>query len=336
MRLLCTTVKRGAEDYHISGRILEIEIPSGEIVASLNLPDKCKVSGPRGGSRGGRGVRVLDDRIYVAIYDRILVYNFAWELISEISHPHVVGHHEIQVDAEGIWCCSTIVDAIFKIDFQGRVLFEWWASEDDRFISWLNARKIHWDKTVVYAAYQLPDNNEAHPDKQFHFNSIYNYRGRIYVHDSNHQALFTIWPGFKPVFINPDWENAHNVCPRSKTVLVNNSAKKSFEVWSLPNRKWGLIKTKPRLLKRIKIFQGEERSTQFSKSGWIRGLVPLDYRSFIVGSNPASLYLIKDWSVQRHWRISNDVNESIHGLTIKPGPISSASCDYKKAVNTRR
>ena len=111
MRVICTTVIRGADTYEFSGRIVEIDLPSGEIIMTMQLPDIGFIIGPRGGSRGGRGVRVFENKIYVSTYSCILVYDYSWNLLTEIRHPHVVGHHEIQVDAEGIWCCSTVIDA---------------------------------------------------------------------------------------------------------------------------------------------------------------------------------------------------------------------------------
>jgi hypothetical protein len=318
MRVICTTVIRAAGSYEYSGRIIELDLPSGEIVMAMNLPDKGFIVGPRGGSRGGRGVRVFDNRIYVAIYNRILVYDLEWNLLSEIRHPHVVGHHEIQVDAQGVWCCSTVIDAVVKLDFEGNALFEWWASEDEAFLSWIKGTKVVWDRDIDYSTYCPPSPDvEAHPDHQFHINTVYCGDGRVYAYDLTSRALFAVWPRFEPIVRNPAWVKAHNVYPRGRDILVNISQRKTFEIWRMPNRLERLLRRRPYLVQRVVVVPGEGRSTQFSKSGWVRGRIDLGRNEFIVGCNPASLHYIRDGQVIRSWKISDDVNEAVHGLTLK-------------------
>lgn len=317
MRIICTTVMRGAQEYEFSGRVIEVDLPSGEIIMSMNLPNKGSIIGPRGGSRGGRGVRVFKDKIYLAVYDRILVYDFNWNLLSEIKHPHVVGHHEIQVDDEGIWCCSTMIDAVFKLDFEGNVLFEWWASEDDEFVKWVKAKKFLWDRSVDYSTYAPHPDREGHPNHQFHINSVYQVGDKVYVYDLACAALFVVWPQFEPIARHPAWDHAHNVCPQGQEILVNVSAAKSFEIWRKPNRIEKILRRKPQLVQKVVLVQGEEKSTQFSKSGWIRGRIDLAPNEFIVGNNPPSLYHILDGKIIQAWQIGDEVNEAIHGLTVK-------------------
>lgn len=316
MRVICTTVIRGADKYEFSGRIIELELPSGDIVMSMNLPPKGEIKGPRGGSRGGRGVRVFEGKIYVAIYDRVLVYDLDWKLISEIRHPYVVGHHEIQVDAAGVWG-TTMMDSVVKLDFEGNVLFEWWASEDDAFVAWTGIEKRYWDRTIDYSTHEPPAFNETYPGYQCHFNNVYCAGGKIYVYDLKNRALFAVWPRFVPVVRNRAWDRAHNVCPRGREVLVNVSGQKTFEIWRLPGRLARLWRRKPRLIERVVIVEGEGRSTQFSRSGWVRGLIELGPREFIIGCNPAGLYHIREGQVVQRWQISDEVNEAVHGLVLK-------------------
>jgi hypothetical protein len=318
MRVICTTVIRGADNFDMSGRIMEIDLPTGEVVFSMNLPhNKGSVLGPRGGSRGGRGVRVFENSIYLAIYDRVLVYDLEWNLLTEIRHPHVVGHHEIQVDHEGIWCCSTVADAVMKLGFKGNVLFEWWASEDEAFVSWTGAKKIRWDRRIDYSTYLDASGEEKHPSKQFHLNSIYCVDGKVYVYDSNYQVLFAVWPKFEPLIRNIEWDHAHNVCLRGQDILVNVSARKAFEIWRMPTAVERFWRKNPYLVQRVIVVPGEDKSTQFSNSGWIRGRIDLESNEFIVGCNPASLHYIRNGEVVRTWEISRNVNEAIHGLTLK-------------------
>ncbi|MCB0168766.1 MAG: hypothetical protein KDI79_31350 [Anaerolineae bacterium] len=317
MRAICTTVIRGANQYEFSGRIIEIDLTSGQIVMAMHLPNKGQVLGPRGGSRGGRGVRVFGQKIYVAIYDRILVYDFDWNLVSEIKHPYVVGHHEIQVDVEGVWC-TTMMDSVVKLDFSGRVLFEWWGSEDDDFVAWLSINRHAWDRTENYDSYEPPAYNESYPGFQCHFNSVYCVDGKVYVYDLSHQALFAVWPRFEPLARVPAWNRAHNVHPRGQDILVNVSGDKRFEIWRMPMGMHKFWRRKPYRTHQVVVVPGPEQSTQFSRSGWVRGLIELGPQEFIVGCNPAGLHHLKDGRVVQSWPISDEVNEAVHGLTLKP------------------
>lgn len=325
MKVAFTTVIRGADNFVRSGRIIEMDLSSSEIIMSMNLPDKGEIVGQRGGSRGGRGIQVFNDKIFVAIYDRILVYDRNWRQLSEIRHPHVVGHHEIRVDINGIWCCSTLTDAIVMLDFKSNALFEWWASEDDGFVTWTNSKLVKWDRSVDYSSYHDISGHELHPNKQFHLNNVCRFNQTVYAFDANNSALFAVWPKFKPVVINPAWDHAHNVCLRGRDVLVNNSARKTFEAWRIPGTFTFGPWRKPFLLQRVEIFPGEHKASQFSQSGWVRGRIDVGWNEFIVGSNPASLFHIKDHKVINSWNISDNINEAIHGLAIKDREIKGNS-----------
>jgi hypothetical protein len=317
MKVICTTVIRGATDFELSGRIIEIELPTGEIQMSMNLPENGEIVGPRGGSRGGRGVRVYQDKIFVAIYNRILVYDLSWNLLSAIRHPHIVGHHEIHIEPDGIWCCSTAVDMIAKLDFNGNVLFEWWAGEEEAFVAWTNSKFIKWDRNFDYSAHLDPSGLELYPGKQYHINNVYRAGAKVYAYDANNSAFFSVWPAFEPLAKNSAWDHAHNVCLRGRDILVNNSACRTFEIWRMPGHLKTHSEETPYLISRVEVVPGTGKSTQFSTSGWIRGRIQLARNEFIVGSNPASLYHIRDGKILHVWQVGHDVNEAIHGLTLK-------------------
>jgi hypothetical protein len=283
----------------------------------MNLPENGHIVGQRGGSRGGRGVRTRDNKIFVAIYDRILVFDYFWQLLDEIRHPHVVGHHEIQVEADGILCCSTMVDMVAKLSFDGNLLFEWWAAEDEAFVAWTGGKLTRWNREVDYSSHRDPSGLEFYPGKQYHINNVYRSGGEIHAYDANHSTLFAVWPQFEPITKNPAWDHAHNVSMRGRNILVNNSACRTFEIWRMPGLLRRFWDKSPSLISRLELVPGTAKSTQFSVSGWIRGRINLAHNEFIVGSNPASLYHIRDNEVLNVCELGSDVNEAIHGLALK-------------------
>jgi hypothetical protein len=206
---------------------------------------------------------------------------------------------------------------IAKLDFRGNILFEWWAGEEQAFLAWTGGKLTRWDRNLDYASHRDPSGLEFYPGKQFHLNYVCRTGPKVYAYDANHSALFSVWPTFEPVAKNPAWDHAHNVSLRGRDILVNNSACRTFEIWRMPGFLSKRFNKPPYPVSRLEVVSGLGKSTQFSKSGWIRGRIELGRNEFIVGSNPASLYHIRGGEVLHVWQLSHDVNEAIHGLTLK-------------------
>lgn len=123
MKVICTTVIRHSEKGESHGYIYEIDWNNKKIVKKVEMPNPkadwllLKLN-PRGGSRGGRGVQITDEAIYVANDNMIIMYDHNWNEIRRISNQLFTGIHEI-------WVSSTGIDSAIKINFSGNVLKMW-------------------------------------------------------------------------------------------------------------------------------------------------------------------------------------------------------------------
>ena len=72
---------------------------------------------PRGNSRGGRGIAVIDDEVWVASYHSLRVFDRELTPRRDLSHPLMVGLHEIfPTDRGSVWVTSTAIDTALEID----------------------------------------------------------------------------------------------------------------------------------------------------------------------------------------------------------------------------
>src|SRR5713101_4169197 len=85
---------------------------------------------PRGGRRGGRGILVENDQVYVASFDSLYVLNSKLEPLQLISNPLFADLHEICWDEGKIWASSTKLDGAIELSKTGETLRTWWARED--------------------------------------------------------------------------------------------------------------------------------------------------------------------------------------------------------------
>src|SRR5205085_400866 len=89
-RLVFTSVIRGAALRETSGIVGVVDLERREVVSRSPVPEsehRANDPNPRGGVRGARGVAASGDRLVVANSDRLLVFDAAWSLVCELSHP---------------------------------------------------------------------------------------------------------------------------------------------------------------------------------------------------------------------------------------------------------
>ena len=93
-------------------------------------PSPPLLPNPRGGTRGGRGIQVRDDIIFVSNHDTIFMYDMRMKLRGKISHPLTAGIHEIHLVCDGVWVAATDIDTIVKVDLDGNLLDKWCFHQD--------------------------------------------------------------------------------------------------------------------------------------------------------------------------------------------------------------
>ena len=130
MRVVCTAVIRNTPSSVVPhGWIYDIDWDHKKVIQKLPVPQSRSELllnlNPRGGIRGGRGVAITSDAIWVANYDTLFEYDHSWKELRRLSNPLLSDIHEIAAMDDGIWVSSTGVDLAVKIDFTGKVSRVW-------------------------------------------------------------------------------------------------------------------------------------------------------------------------------------------------------------------
>jgi hypothetical protein len=127
-----STVVRAAPQLR-GGEVVKLDWATKQVLARHPIvPDNPAVHdpNPRGSTRGGRGILLIDDEVWVASYHSLLVFDSDLRYRRQVSHPLFANLHELASDGENIWVTSTDLDGAVKIDRSGRGLDAWWPRED--------------------------------------------------------------------------------------------------------------------------------------------------------------------------------------------------------------
>jgi hypothetical protein len=307
--LYVSTVIRRSTDREMTGFFYKVDWRSKEIVAKIPVPPTYSgLVGSRGGSRGGRGMAVFDGKLYAATFDKVLVYDTDYRLQLAFSHPLVLGHHEIQVDAEGIWCCSTLIDALVRLDHAAQLLDACFLSEEPALLG-AGARLVPRDRAQNYLAEAEQDDDGTLLDEQFHLNTVTQGKDEVHAFACTRGHLLRIRPRVELIATLPQLVGAHNVQLRQGRLFANNTQARAFEIYEPEDLMSPAV--------RVQLDDTVGRSEQFATSGWIRGMCWVEPALVVVGTSPAGLISIdvaKGRVVDR-LQLEADVEHAVHGLT---------------------
>ncbi len=337
MKLLLTTVIRHSKvGEDITGRVIELEWPSGKILRQFPTPDPLHPTSnlnPRGGLRGGRGVKFFDRRYFVANYDTVYIYNQDWQRVGQVSHPLSVDIHEIDVDEEGIWVTCSRCDLVLQLGFDGELRRKWHISDSTDLVRRLKIQQLPLDLTLDY--------RRAAPDgiDQTHLNSIQlvdrgvvclnlgrviplTARRNLVLKLMGHRSpsamgrferqLLSRLQGVSSVILKLDLTQPERVEILAQIPTLrpsHNGVMLDADKLALAHETGFLQIIRP----------GRTRPT-FSievPGNWHRGLTKLDGERVVVGTGPCGLVELnlRSRDVGPSLQLSGDPNESVHGLT---------------------
>ena len=122
-RYLVSTICRGSRPGEPSGHLHIVDLEQG-VQGSCPVPPSehlHREPNPRGGIRGGRGLATDGDTVYVANGSSVLRFDRGWHRLAEIGHPWCGNVHDIALDDDRLWVCSTANDALAAFDPAGRL-----------------------------------------------------------------------------------------------------------------------------------------------------------------------------------------------------------------------
>lgn len=317
MEIFCSTIIRGSSDDELSGFFYHISWSEKRIIKKVQVPQSVKQFGSRGGSRGGRGLyHNGKGELFACTCDKILIYRDSdFKLLDVIEHPHLIGHHDLTPTDEGLWCNSTLIDAFIKIDWNGKVIDSWYASEDKEFLKLFNtqqesARYVRRPRNYNYMLNAENENSNTFQE-QFHFNTVDFSNNTLHGFSNRRFALVKIHADKTTIIQrNPRWLWAHNVLLRQNKIYVNNSYHKKFEIYKLGAETPSIS---------IKLDDTKGLCSQYADSGWIRGLEEIDSENILVGSSPARIFQINTstGTIEEQMILSKNVNNTIHSIAIR-------------------
>lgn len=314
IRVFAATVIREANDKDLTGYLMEIDWLSGKVIKKISIPATTYSQtfwNTRGGNRGGRGISIHNNVLYLATAVTIRKYDRDLNYLGEIANPKLSGIHDILAEDDGIWITSTLHDLIIKVDYEGNTLYEWYGSESKVLQKELDyeSRKLNLNLKSPKDSYEESYDQYCR-EERLHINSICKYNNSIYTYALQKNALIKIDPVNDQVVLQDNnLKSAHNgIFTHDGNIIVNNTKKQTIRIYNSQNKK---------IIKEIdtQIFKNEN-STQFATAGWQRGLHHVTDDIYIVGTSPATLFEvdIKNNIIGKIVTIDEDTKHCIHGL----------------------
>lgn len=134
-RIAVTSIIRHASAERVSGLLRVIDLGSGSTLMTGAVPEsvhRARDPNPRGGLRGGRGVSFAEDRFVLANAERLFVFDRAWRMVSELTHPRLADVHEVLAEADGVWVTCAGCDLLLQLGWGGEVVDSWGWRRDRR------------------------------------------------------------------------------------------------------------------------------------------------------------------------------------------------------------
>jgi hypothetical protein len=145
LRIAVTSAVRHAGSADFSGYFRVVDLEAGRTLLKTSIPEsawRADDPNPRGGVRGAKGVSAHGDRLVVANSERLFVFDPAWSLVEEITHPLMGAVHDVLAVDDGFWVTCTACDLLLKVDRQGEPVESWCWRADPELVSALGFESL--------------------------------------------------------------------------------------------------------------------------------------------------------------------------------------------------
>ena len=302
------------------GELVKMDWSAKKVLKTIPLypfdPDIEDDPNPRGNSRGGKGILILEDELFVGTYHSILVFDLDLNFKRKITNNLFVNIHEICFANENIWISSTAIDGAVLADREGNTLKTWWPREEPLLQEKFGLRPMDIDKS--------DDNRLKHihaelstKEHHTHLNGIIKSGARTYALLNKLGAVIQFEPEVKVVVEDAAIRGGHSpkISQDGRQLILCSSFKKEVLFYDL--EKGSLDKRIPLLdFAEIAQLHKENPDQPFNQSIFVRGLEIIDRERILVGISPASILEI---DIERgrlldFYRYSLDVGDAVHGL----------------------
>lgn len=339
MKVFFSTVVRSAPRER-GGEFVQLDWESKTVEGKVPIfptnPDLLHDPNPRGNTRGGRGIEFLDDKVVVASYHTLKIYDRELHHQGDVSHPLMVGLHEIYSNARGrIWVTSTAIDAALEFDMEtGQISRQYWPREMPGFQQALGLMPLEIDRQADNRDRFLGQEHQNHPH-HLHLNAVVSWQGEMYAF-FHHFGVIANLDRDEVVIKDPELYSGHSMIIQDDgTAIVNHTRGRTVRIYDLKAKKlkqviditefrWvrDLAKWQhvPYFVKGILGKFGVERYNPPPRPLFVRGLDVVGDWLF-VGLSPASILCIdsRRGELIDAYCYSRDVDIAVHGLKVLAG-----------------
>jgi hypothetical protein len=351
MRVYFTTIVRTAPIPE-AGEVVRLDWAQKTVEAHVPIfPENPTLEdpNPRGNTRGGRGIALFDGQVVATSYHTLRIYDEALNPLQDVTHPLLVGLHEVAEDSTNrrVWATSTAIDAVLEIDLEsGEIARQFWPREMPGFQAALGLQPLTIDKSADNRGLFLSREHLENP-YHLHLNAVYPWNGELYVLFNAFGAIVNLDRDEVVIqerslrgghnlliredglaFVNDTLGHGVRIYDLNKRMLVKAIDLLSFE-WvrelvgsDLTTHRWArLLGRWPRAAKLVRSTLGRLGliTVTPSVSLFVRGLDRIGDRLF-VGFSPASVVCI-DWEREELidvFNYSRDPHVCVHGLRVVP------------------
>ena len=321
--------KRPVKD---AGELVGLDWASKKILKTIPIfpfdPDIEDDPNPRGNSRGGKGIVISGNELFVGTYHSILVFDLNLNFKRKITNNLFVNIHEMCLAGENIWVSSTAIDAAVLVNREGLSLKSWWPREERLLQERYGLCPMDIDKNRDNRLAHVHADLSSQPHHT-HLNAVVKSCENTYVLLNKQGVIVQIEPEVKIILEDPFIRGAHSpvISSDGKQLLLCSSFRKSIVVYDLVSGK---------LVKQIDLLNFAEIADlylahpdqPFNKSIFVRGLEILDDRRILVGIAPASILEVdtEESRLLDFYKYSGDVGDAVHGLAHLSETETGSSC----------
>jgi hypothetical protein len=234
MELYLSTVIRTAPIQE-GGEIIRFNWDTKTIEARAPIyPDDPAVDdpNPRGNTRGGRGIAVLDqDRVLCASYHTLKMFDRNLRETYGITHPMMANLHELALDSFGrIFAACTSMDTVLEIDIQkGKLVREYHPREMAGIQQALGVQPLDYDPSADNRIEFVSRPYQKDPS-HLHINGVARWCEETFALSNVFGAVLNLDRG-EVVLHDPCLKGAHNLVINQDHILVNDTIGRKVKIY---------------------------------------------------------------------------------------------------------
>lgn len=312
--LLATTIVRGSAAHETSGYLYVVDLEERAVAARspiMEAPLRDGDPNPRGGMRGGRGLAVNGDEIFVANFSAVYRFDADWRLLNVISHPACADIHDITFHDGSLWVTSTRNDLILQFSPEGRLLDHIDVHRFDVVVELHQSNPMSGREELLSGAIDFRDPRTHNKDG----------------YDTAHVNAVTFGPEGDLIVLLGQTGRPENPISALLSIDENGVASVPLALGDaivprhnalfLPEGDLVLSDTPQGELVHVAPISGSELSRTKLQGGYLRGLVRLDDGRLVVGQQEYLVILgASGQDSGDRIRLSSDSRESVHSIEV--------------------